>query len=416
MKNNSKKKVSLFVAFAICLNVFTAPGFSMVATAVETPVSQKITLTPDMIHDEEIAYYTAHYFHSAKILANDQDKLPLTPLSKGCTGNSLNLSYVNQQDDTYIATFNDKFAPYFYIDLGAYYRVTNVLVCRSYGNDIAGAIYLGEHFNWTKMADIDLSLGLGAQPYDTSSYTKPVRFVRLNGGLRTMVEVGIYGYKVSELTEKDAVHDQPSVYKGTSDNLTVGQAIGANIFINNQMDNIEQLGNAREFHNLAFSVDDNGKNCFSPSAPSNNSQWDFDKFYGTLHEKGVNVIPCLQLTHPWIYGDYKELNQDGVMVGFDYNVDRCNSPSYGGIATESAKDYEKHANILYNYAARYGSNKNIDPSTLRLADNQQVKTGLGYLDTIENGNEQNANWWADTRKSYMTPYEMAAQTSADYDG
>jgi hypothetical protein len=67
---------------------------------------------------------------------------------------------------------------------------------------------------------------------------------------------------------------------------------------------------------------------------------------------------------------------------------------------------------MWQWAARYGKNKNIDVSLIRSLWDQKV--GLGYLNYIENWNEPN-KWWEGNDGNF-SPVEFAAMTSADYDG
>lgn len=73
-----------------------------------------------------------------------------------------------------------------------------------------------------------------------------------------------------------------------------------------------------------------------------------------------------------------------------------------------------HAQAMYQVAARYGSNTEIDPATLNVADGSEEKIGLGLLNAAENSNEPNKTWGG--KADYFTPYELAAMCSADYDG
>ncbi|WP_181305317.1 hypothetical protein [Rufibacter sp. XAAS-G3-1] len=73
--------------------------------------------------------------------------------------------------------------------------------------------------------------------------------------------------------------------------------------------------------------------------------------------------------------------------------------------------YKAFAQMAFQSAARYGTNKAVDP-TLVLTPDKLV--GLDLLDGVEAGNEMNAHWHG--RKRYLNPYEHAAFLSAFYDG
>ncbi|MDX5480189.1 MAG: hypothetical protein LPK07_00735, partial [Hymenobacteraceae bacterium] len=86
--------------------------------------------------------------------------------------------------------------------------------------------------------------------------------------------------------------------------------------------------------------------------------------------------------------------------------------------------YTAFAKAAFQFIARYGSNKNLDPSLVTpFSGNrnpkldwikQKKKIGLGYVKAIECNNEPNA-WWKG-RKRYQTAREYAANLSAFYDG
>ncbi|MCI7804445.1 MAG: dockerin type I domain-containing protein, partial [Oscillospiraceae bacterium] len=73
-----------------------------------------------------------------------------------------------------------------------------------------------------------------------------------------------------------------------------------------------------------------------------------------------------------------------------------------------------HAQAMYQVAARYGSNPDIDAATLNVADSKEPVAGMGLLSALENCNEPNKSWSG--KANYYSPYELAAMCSADYDG
>jgi hypothetical protein len=72
------------------------------------------------------------------------------------------------------------------------------------------------------------------------------------------------------------------------------------------------------------------------------------------------------------------------------------------------------ATMLFQFVARFGSNKDIDPALIQVDPGQTPKIGLGYLSSVEPLNEPDGTWLG--RESYFSPFELAAFLSMCYDG
>lgn len=88
-------------------------------------------------------------------------------------------------------------------------------------------------------------------------------------------------------------------------------------------------------------------------------------------------------------------------------------PIATGADPENPASYIEHGDALFQLAARYG-NVAVAQSRLRVNTSTTAASGLGYLNSVENGNENNKFWKG--RAGYFSPYEYAAMSSADYDG
>jgi chitodextrinase len=117
----------------------------------------------------------------------------------------------------------------------------------------------------------------------------------------------------------------------------------------------------------------------------------YDEFYGRNLNASYEIYPCVQGHH-------------------NGSEDK---PTYGGDPS-LPETYRIHADNLWQWTARYGRNTNINVNLIRLPHWQTKHVGLGYLNFIENWNEQD-RWWAGSAP-YFTPYQFAAMSSADYDG
>ncbi|HKG07740.1 MAG TPA: hypothetical protein VKB19_14820 [Pedobacter sp.] len=145
--------------------------------------------------------------------------------------------------------------------------------------------------------------------------------------------------------------------------------------------------------------------------PTLSGGWNYDAMYEACKANGIDVLACLKTIPKWMVNTYPagEADQDNVPVrhGKDF---------------ADPKSYIEQAKVAFQYAARYGSNKNIDASLLsvdnrpRWANDQvnTIKTGLGLIRYIECDNERD-KWWKGPR-AYQSGRHYAANLSAFYDG
>jgi endoglucanase len=145
--------------------------------------------------------------------------------------------------------------------------------------------------------------------------------------------------------------------------------------------------------------------------PTQSGGWNYDDLYDSCQSAGIEVLACLKTLPGWMLSTYPPDQRDPENVPLKYGKDFTDPMSY----IEQAK-------VAFQYAARYGSNKNVNPSLLSVNSQPRwygdhvnaVKIGLGTIRYIECDNERD-KWWKG-RKAYQTAYEYAANLSAFYDG
>ena len=213
-------------------------------------------------------------------------------------------------------------------------------------------------------------------------------------------EVLVYGYAIGEdenMMIQDKVHERP----------TIGEMMGQCGFVAGGGGNctIEQLACSyviREYHNVGWSY---STGSFPGKAVSlaNTVVGDFDSAYKRYSEAGFLVIPCLQ---------WNESSSPARVY------DELEGKLSGTIATWEEKylpqNYAAYADLIYQYSARYGSSKMGYLVENMIAHSDAVPgatAGRGYIEWIELGNEPNGEDAAGA-----TPYQLAALTSAAYDG
>jgi len=151
-----------------------------------------------------------------------------------------------------------------------------------------------------------------------------------------------------------------------------------------------------------------GRYSFNPTLSGG---WNYDAMYEACKASHIDVLACLKTLTKWMVNTYPagEADQDNVPVRHGKNF-------------SDPKSYIEQAKVAFQYAARYGSNANIDTKLLsvdsrpRWANDKvnEVKKGLGLIRYIECDNERD-KWWKGPR-AYQSGRHYAANLSAFYDG
>jgi len=145
--------------------------------------------------------------------------------------------------------------------------------------------------------------------------------------------------------------------------------------------------------------------------PTLSGGWNYDAIYERCKAENIEVLADLKTIPAWMRDTYPADQQDNENVPVRFGKDFTDPVSY-----------IEQARIAFQYAARYGSNTNVDPSLLSVytvprwfGDTPNtVKIGLNLIKYIECDNERD-KWWKG-RKGYQTAREYAANLSAFYDG
>ncbi len=138
-------------------------------------------------------------------------------------------------------------------------------------------------------------------------------------------------------------------------------------------------------------------------SPVTSGGWNYDTIYQWCHANNIEVLACLKTIPDWLQASYPADKRDDENIPMKYGSD----PS-------SPLSYIEQAKVGFRFAARYGTNKNIDPGLLLLDPDNIPRIGLGTVHYIECDNERD-KWWKG-RKAYQTGREYAANMSAFYDG
>lgn len=224
---------------------------------------------------------------------------------------------------------------------------------------------------------------------------KPSRYARITLTAPTALpEIVAYGNRSAIEPKPD-----PSPKADRPARPAFDQFLGVNAFIDDPIEKLIPVsGTLREYHSLGWDTENPDRQVrFQPSGAAGGNSWFFDDYYAKLRDGGVTVAPCILQSLPWQTG----------------NADPDAKPAAKGADPADPASYADHAAHLFQYAARYGK-KAVPDSALTLAPGQPRSSGLGTLRFFENGNEPDKDW--KQRIAMSTPFELAAQCSADYDG
>lgn len=284
------------------------------------------------------------------------------------------------------------------IDLKAPHNLDEIYLFDSYNKDSI-KIYTGQPFAWNLHHTLYLG---GWNDWKAVALNLNSRYLMLEfpSTKANVSEIVIYGTPTGPSASRPGLtpHTPP----------LMETLIGANALHNQPLDKLKCVGSIREYH--PWQWDEGNGNASYPGYPNNqfawapswvsgaNWGWDFDATYKSFYDAGYDLSPCLQQTAHYMLGNSTNIDQKPISLNDD---------------PTDPQSYEEHARYMYQFTARYGS-ATLPASSLMLKPGQAQNTGLGYIKYIENWNEGD-KWWRG-RDAYISPYEMGAMCSADYDG
>lgn len=282
------------------------------------------------------------------------------------------------------------FPAHLILDVGPDQSATRLLIFNDTGKH-AIRVATGTPTHWSEPREWALDR---YREWHEISLGKPTRYVRITFVAPTPIpEIVAHG------TRREAPRPPEPPRTERPARPTFDQFLGTNAFIDDPIDKLTPIaGTLREYHGWGWDVEHPDHQIrFQPSGAAGGNSWFFDDYYAKLHAAGVVVSPCIQQSLPWKTG----------------NPDRDAKPAAQGADPADPASYADHAAHLYQFAARYGRNE-VPDAMLTLAPDQPRKSGLGTIRFFENANEPDKDWKG--RAPLSTPFELAAQCSADCDG
>ncbi|MBQ8393682.1 MAG: hypothetical protein IJX51_07950 [Clostridia bacterium] len=325
---------------------------------------QKIKITPEMIINDMGLECPANFFCEFDLVGD--------PLH-GIEGEA---PKVHPRHDTWWIGETDLS---FTVELDGIYKITNIYFYNNTGNHKA-AVKMGTPFTW-EYNEIFIQEFQKWTGFEVNFDTRYINFTFNNNDAPS--EIIVYGYKLEEINE-------PIPEPAKRERIKLDKFVGMNGFVNDADDISRACTYIREYHPWTWTCTPNGVDTALSPNPSTNLRWDFDDFYKRRHSFGIDV--CATIT-----------------------VGRDASPKDEGVSdTTKPEAYMSYASALFQYVARYGHNKNIDPDVIKVVEGQEKKIGLGYMSYVEPLNEPNGTWMG--RNLFYSPFELAACMSMCYDG
>ncbi|WP_171636624.1 fibronectin type III domain-containing protein [Paenibacillus plantarum] len=383
-----------------------ASGLSNVvnATTSSAGTSLKITLTPDMLIDEN----------------DQQDKLDNRIFSQGLIDEQVlagdpRAGTSGAPQNGWYFFLNQYAAPntgqYWwlpasaYLDFGRTFHITDIYFYDVNASSTNGFVVdSGTPFHWSNLFTDNLGSYNAWRGKQVNVDTRYLRFGFANTGAN-INEIVVYGYPVGtpDTPPSPTAHTNPAMETLIGTNAVIDDTNAPN-------NDLNIFKTIREYHNWSWDGNSTG------SYPSSNNYqfnpsfagggWNFDNFYSTMKSNGSTVSP-----------DFKVRSNKGdgfpswmSTLSSSYKTPIAALDSYSSTTPQA---YGPTAEHLFQFAARYGSSS-VASTKLKLASNQPVSTGLNAVNYMEVWNEENDDW--DTRKFRFMPYEYAAMLSAAYDG
>lgn len=217
----------------------------------------------------------------------------------------------------------------------------------------------------------------------------PLNFVRPGSPVPLKNMFGINGYEWNFLETPFSPNDRKHIYE---DKYAL----------------IKNFSAVRHYLNWNRIEPEKGQYTFNPSLSGG---WDYDVIYQRCKQDGILVLADLKNSPEWMYNTYPTNSRDN-----------DNAPVFYGKSLSDPASYADQARTAFQFVARYGSNKNIDKSLVKVYTKKrysddvpnEVKIGMGLIKYIECGNERD-RWWGPD-ETHQTAEEYAANMSAFYDG
>jgi hypothetical protein len=291
------------------------------------------------------------------------------------------------------------------IDLGRKYKITSIRLFDEKIGKHNGSHYEiqkgilkvsgGKPFGWNDSINYELKNGGQWVQLQWNAETRYIQLQKISTEQYYWQKLGPYNcdLAINEIiiegypVEKEQL---APVSKHVNTGVTVDQFIGMNSYMWTPDKVHDAVSIVREYHHWGWNgvKDEKTPISWAPLKGIGSA----DEYYQKMHNRGIEAVPCL--------------------VGFVEPGKEMIKPCFGKNPSDP-QSYSLMADYLYQFAARYGHQK-VACSLLRTTEPEPKKSGLGWLNYLENWNEGDRYWGAP--EEHFTPYQFAAFCSACYDG
>lgn len=213
---------------------------------------------------------------------------------------------------------------------------------------------------------------------DINYDTQYLNFTFKNKAAEPPYEILVYGYDLGE---------EPKKPTETHVNKPMGYILGANGHSQvNKSNELECVGYYRDYKTWTFGYD---RSLYPEAATFFNGNYHtaMRVLYQALKQKNTESVPCFMF-------DMKDTK-----------------PQLDGSDKNDPNSYVMYAEFVHQFTLKYGNNPANTTDLVRLTKGQRPEVNTDLIKWIEIGNEPNGE-----DSTGYTPYQLAAFTSASYDG
>ncbi len=287
------------------------------------------------------------------------------------------------------------------VDLLIPYALKEIyLYDRSLTNDSLW-IYTGTMKKWKSVAAMETVADAGRQGWKKITLDEHSRFLMISFSSYeiNITEMVLYGTALQPVPREKPVPDTISFTQNP-----LKRFLGVNYIMEKEAKWLKPFHYSRLYN---FALD------FDNDTVHQANQVQFNMLHYGYYNAGLNKyifdIDTLQrINQGNIWFSIRGVSQWMSNMGFSDKDRPLNQP---GMNSGDPASYSRHAQMMWNLAAFFGSKK-VDTALLSIS-NRPRQSGRGSMSLWENGNEEDA-WWVGSK--YCSPLEYFAQSTADWDG
>jgi hypothetical protein len=287
------------------------------------------------------------------------------------------------------------------VDLRVPYALKEIyLYDRSHTNDSLW-IYTGTMKKWKVVAAMETVTDVGQQGWKKITLDECSRFLMISFSSyeTNITEMILYGTALQPLPAEKPVSDTVSFTHNP-----LNRFLGVNYIMEKEARWLKPFHYSR-LYNFALDFDND------TARQEDQVQFNmlhYGRYDADLKKYVFDIDTLKHINQGNIWFSIRGVSQWMSIIGYTDKDRPLNRP---GINSVDPASYSRHARMMWNLAAFFGSTK-VDSNLLSIS-NVPRQSGRGSMSLWENGNEEDA-WWVGPK--YCSPLEYFAQSTADWDG